>query len=69
MDYDLPGKKFIKLLEKNSIEYVELKRPMLSEHSPEAPVIFPDGHLNAKGNRIFARSLQEKLETLGWVDA
>jgi hypothetical protein len=67
IDYDLPRKKLSLLLEKNRIPYVDMTDPMIYEHTPEDPVIFPDGHINIKGNEIFARTLHDKLGELGWL--
>jgi hypothetical protein len=67
IDYDLPRKNLAFLLEKNRIPYVDMTDPMLHEHTQEDPVIFPDGHINIKGNEIFARALHDKLGDLGWL--
>jgi len=67
IDYDLPRKRLSALLEKNRIPYVDMTEPMLAAHSPDDPVVFPDGHINVKGNDIFARGLDDKLRELGWI--
>lgn len=67
VDYDLPRKRLIELLEKNMIPHVDMTEPMLAAHSKESPVIFADGHINAKGHDVFARVLYEDLLTRGWV--
>jgi hypothetical protein len=67
VDYDLPRKRLIRLLEKNRIPFVDMTAPFLSGHTSEEPVIFPDGHMNAKGHEIFALTLQRELQHHEWI--
>lgn len=67
VDYELPRSRFISLLEKNKIHYVDMTEPMLANHSDEAPVIFADGHINAKGHAVFADVLYAELQKLKWL--
>jgi len=67
VDYDLPIKRLASLLEENNIEHVDVSGRMLREHSTGDPVVFSDGHINAKGNTIVAYVLQKKLHELGWI--
>ncbi len=67
VDYDLPRNRLIHLLEKNQIRFVDMTNKMLLEHSEKAPVIFFDGHINAKGHDIFSQVLFDKLNDLGWL--
>jgi hypothetical protein len=67
VDYDLPRKRLIELLDKNTIAYVDMTDPMLSAHSDQAPVIFEDGHINARGHDVFAQALHKDMLLRGWV--
>jgi len=67
LDYDLPRKRFTALLEKHRISYVDMTAAMLESHTPQAPVIFPDGHINTKGHGVFADILFSELQSRGWV--
>jgi hypothetical protein len=69
VDYDLPGKRLINLLDKNRIPYVDMSDTMIAQHTNEDPVLFPDGHMNAKGHLIFAGKLRESIEKMGWYPA
>jgi hypothetical protein len=61
IDFNLPRDRFVALLDKNGISYVDMVPAMLAEHSDADPVIFSDGHINEKGNRVFAGSLRDWL--------
>lgn len=67
VDYDLPKKRFIHLLEKNRIEYIDLSIPMINSHSEKSPVIFSDGHMNQRGHEIFSEHIYTKLSQLDCV--
>jgi hypothetical protein len=67
IDYDLPRKRFIELLQKNNISYTDLTTPMLTAHTKQEPVIFPDGHINSKGHNVFSEVLFENLMTTKWI--
>lgn len=67
VDYDLPRKRLIELLEKNKINYVDMTEPMLKEHTADSPVIYEDGHINAKGHDLFAKVLHKEFIKLNWV--
>ena len=67
VDYDLPRNRLIELLKKNKIAYVDMTNPMIAVHSEQVPVIFSDGHINAKGHGVFAQVLHENLLTREWV--
>lgn len=67
VDYTLPRERFIELLVKNRINYVDMTESMLAAHSISEPVIYDDGHINAKGHEIFAKILHQELIKLKWV--
>lgn len=67
VDYDLPLKRLTVILEKHKIPYIDMIKPMLAAHTAQAPVIFPDGHINTKGHGIFADVLYGDLRSRGWV--
>ena len=67
VDYDLPRKRLIELLDKNKIAYVDMTDPMLSAHCEQTPVIFEDGHINARGHDVFAQVLHKDMLRRGWV--
>lgn len=67
IDYDLPRRRLVSVLEKNRVAFVDMKTPMLGSHTPEGPVIFDDGHMNAKGHRIFAEELHRDMVRRGWL--
>ncbi|GEM_PF-1692855 len=67
LDYDLPRKRLKTILEELGVPYVDIADAMLAGHSQSDPVIFPDGHINAKGHSIFASVLQKDLEKRGWI--
>ena len=61
VDYDLPRKRLIKLLEENQVNYVDTTKKMLSEDTDAKPIIFEDGHINEKGHKLFSQILQKSL--------
>jgi len=65
IDYDLPGKRFRAILDRHRIRYVDMMGPMLESHTPEEPCIFDDGHINAKGHRVFADALFDEMSKRG----
>ncbi len=67
VDYELPRKRLIELLEKNKICYADMTAPMLAAHSEQDPVIFADGHINTKGHDVFSKVLYENLQLNGWL--
>lgn len=67
VDYDLPRKRLIELLEKNKINYVDMTDAMLKEHTQADPVIYDDGHINAKGHDLFAKVLYREFVKLNWI--
>ena len=67
VDYDLPRKRLKKILDKLGVGYVDMTDSLLKEHSQSDPVIFHDGHINAKGHDVFATVLQKDLENRGWI--
>jgi hypothetical protein len=67
LDYDLPRKRLIELLEKNKVNYVDMTDPMLEEHTKSDPVIYDDGHINAKGHDVFAKILHKEFIKLNWI--
>ena len=66
IDYDLPRDRLIELLEKNRIPYVDMSPAMKAAHSEDDPVMFADGHINAKGHDVFARELFNGLQARSW---
>ena len=69
VDYELPRHRLEALLDRNRIPYVDMTERMLREHTPEDPVIFTEGHINAKGHDVFAQGVESELKRLGWVPA
>lgn len=67
IDYDLPRDKLKTILEKLNIDYIDTKDAMLSSHTQDDPVVFHDGHINAKGHRIFADLIEGILKEKKWV--
>jgi len=67
IDYALPKKRFIEALEKCRLPYVDMAETMRAEHTPDSPVVFPDGHINEKGHKIFAQELAREIQRLGWL--
>lgn len=67
IDYELPRKRLADILDKLEINYVDMTDEMMKNHSNEEPVIFHDGHINAKGNDVFANVLQSEFKSRGWV--
>lgn len=67
IDYDLPRKRLAVILDKLEINYVDMTDEMMRNHSNEEPVIFHDGHINAKGNDVFANVLQSEIKSRGWI--
>lgn len=61
IDYDLPMKTFARILDRRGIHYVTMVDRMLAAHTAEDPCIFTDGHINAKGHRIFAEALIDEF--------
>ena len=61
IDYDLPRKRFLEILNKNKIEYLDTLKTMLDNNKSSAPVAYDDGHINEKGNFIFYSLLKEFL--------
>ena len=66
IDYDLPRKKLVSILNDSNIEYIDTLKPMLSQHSKNSPVAYDDGHINEKGNLIFAKELNKYLKLINW---
>ncbi len=67
VDYDLPRKRFKNILDKSGVAYVDMADALLREHSKGSPVIFDDGHINAKGHDILAAMFQKDLTNRGWL--
>jgi hypothetical protein len=40
---------------------------MLEEHTKSDPVIYDDGHINAKGHDVFAKILHKEFIKLNWI--
>lgn len=69
IDYELPKKRFMAILEKNRIPAIDISFAMLAEHRVDDPVIFDDGHMNEKGHRIFAQEIVKSMEERQWLKA
>ena len=67
IDYELPKKKIKEILDDCCIEYTDSRNELIKAHSERDPVIFNDGHLNNKGNDIFASVILNKLGELNWL--
>ena len=61
IDYDLPRKRFINILNKNKVSYLDMLPFMLTENLVDDPVAFSDGHINEKGHSIFAEQIKKYL--------
>ena len=68
VDYDLPRKRLINVLNKNNVNYLDMLPFMLAENSANDPVAFSDGHINKKGHGIFAKKIQEYFLKKGWLN-
>ncbi len=68
VDYDLPRKRLINVLNKNNVDYLDMLPFMLAENSVKDPVAFSDGHINEKGHSIFAKKIQEYFHKKGWFN-
>ncbi|MFZ3018219.1 MAG: hypothetical protein WA056_07180 [Gallionella sp.] len=66
IDFDLPRNRLIELLGKNNIAYVDMTSSMKAAHTEIDPVMFADGHINAKGHEVFAHTLFDELQARGW---
>lgn len=67
IDLDLPSKRFIDLLEKLKIEYINTAPILVGSHTKESPAIKADGHTNDKGHALLADALAEGLISRGWI--
>ena len=67
IDYSLPRKKLINILDSLAIDYLDTTDSMLKEHSLSDPVIFEDGHINIKGHKILAELIQQRLQDNKWL--
>lgn len=67
IDYDLPQKRLLSVLEKNRVPAVNMLAAMQREHSADDPVIFQDGHMNSKGHLVFAAEVKKAMESRGWI--
>ncbi|MDC3057375.1 hypothetical protein OA100_00815 [Alphaproteobacteria bacterium] len=61
VDYDLPRRRFIKTLRNNNISYIDTLNAMIKNNTINSPVAFEDGHINEKGNYIFATEIKNYL--------
>lgn len=69
IDYNLPRKRIMDILEKNRIACIDMTDAMMAEHKVNDPVIFPDGHMNKKGHQVFAKEIAKELEARKWISA
>ena len=67
INYNAPKKQLRHILEKLNIDYIDTTDTMISQHSTDDPVIFHDGHINAKGHQILANLIEGKLNSKQWV--
>ena len=67
VDYELPKKRLIHILNDLSIPYVDVSEALLDANNENDPVIFHDGHINEKGHDIFSQVLQKELEDRCWI--
>jgi hypothetical protein len=67
VDYALPRRRMIQLLEKGHMPYVDMTDAMRAHHTPDSPVIFPDGHINEKGHQVFAEVVANEIKRRGWL--
>lgn len=68
IDYELPLKRLMRILEKYRIAYIDMSEAMITEHSVDDPVVFNDGHMNEKGHRIFAQELVRSMKERQWLN-
>jgi lysophospholipase L1-like esterase len=66
VDYDLPSKKLMAVLDKYSVPYINLAKDLVAEQAHGRTVIFPDGHLNQHGHIKVAERLVPELKKRGW---
>ena len=66
IDYDLPHKKFISILKKHRITFLDTTIKMKKAHKKKR-VIFKDGHLNEHGHKYMSDLLLEKIKSLEWI--
>ena len=67
IDYDLPRNRLIEILDELGVPYVDMTKVLLAANNENDPVIFHDGHINAKGHDVFSRKLQKELESRCWI--
>lgn len=67
VDYNLPRTRLMEILDKLGVDYVDVSEPTIAAHSADSPATFSDGHINEKGNQIFAQVLHKDLEARGWL--
>ncbi len=67
VDYDLPSKKLVAVLEKYQVPYVNLSQELISEQKNGKPVIVSDGHLNSHGHQKVAECLTVELKKRQWL--
>ena len=65
MDYDLPRKKLIRMLQKFGINYLDSAEEMIRRQREGANLIFDDGHINVLGHLVFSDILFAELDKLG----
>ena len=65
VDYDLPRKKLIRMLQKFGINYLDSAEEMIRRQREGANLIFDDGHINVLGHLVFSDILFAELDKLG----
>ncbi len=65
VDYDLPRKKLVRILQKLGINYLDSTEEMVKRQREGANLIFEDGHINALGHLAFSDIIFAELEQLG----
>ena len=65
VDYDLPRKKLVGILQKLGIKYIDSTEEMVKRQREGANLIFDDGHINASGHLAFSDMIFAELEKLG----
>lgn len=60
INYDLPHNRFIGLLNKHGIEYIDMREYMLSDQN-KMKYIFTDGHINVAGHELFAEKIRDYI--------
>lgn len=65
VDYDLPRKNLVKILQKYGVNFLDTADEMLKIQRQGNRLIFEDGHINEAGHLAFSEMISGKLKQLG----